>query len=101
MALGQGLQKAGHSEKLGIPFLQAYLVPFTPPHEFPSVLAPLPHGRLTRWAYGLSHRLTQRLMWQMSDRGMQERAADLGQRIRSEDGVARAVAVIERSREYK
>jgi len=54
------------SEKLGIPFLQAHLMPFTPTREFPSVLMPpLPQTRLTTWANGLSHRLTQQMMWQM------------------------------------
>jgi sterol 3beta-glucosyltransferase len=52
------------AEKLGIPFLQAYLMPFTPTCEFPSVLAPLPQTRLVAWANRLSHRLTQQMMWQ-------------------------------------
>lgn len=54
------------AEKLGIPFLQAHLMPFTPTSEFPSVLTPqLPQTRLTRWANGLSHRFAQQMMWQM------------------------------------
>ncbi|MDQ3248526.1 MAG: glycosyltransferase, partial [Chloroflexota bacterium] len=52
------------SEKLGIPFVQAYLVPFTPTSAFPSVLMPFPQTRFT-WANSLSHRLTQQMMWQM------------------------------------
>ena len=52
------------SEKLGIPFVQAYLVPFTPTCEFPGVLMPLPHSPLLAWANGLSHRVTQQMMWQ-------------------------------------
>jgi sterol 3beta-glucosyltransferase len=52
------------SEKLGIPFVPAYLYPFTPTREFPSVLTPLPQTRLTSWANRLSHRLAQQMMWQ-------------------------------------
>jgi sterol 3beta-glucosyltransferase len=58
------------SEKLGIPFVPAYLYPFTPTREFPSVLTPLPQTRLTSWANRLSHRLAQQMMWQTT------RAAD-------------------------
>lgn len=53
------------SEKLSIPFVQAYLLPFTPTHAFPSVLAPLPETRFTTWANRISHRLTQQMIWQM------------------------------------
>lgn len=53
------------AEKLGVPFIQAYLMPFSPTREFPSVLTPLPQSRLTRWANGLSHRLARQMMWQM------------------------------------
>lgn len=61
--LSNGLALA---EKLGIPFLQAHLMPFTPTNEFPSVLtAKLPQTRLTKWANGLSHRFAQQMMWQM------------------------------------
>lgn len=52
------------SEKLGIPFVPAYLYPFTPTREFPSVLSPLPQTRLPSWANSLSHRLAQQMMWQ-------------------------------------
>ncbi len=52
------------SEKLGIPFVPAYLYPFTPTREFPSVLSPLPQMRLPSWANSLSHRLAQQMMWQ-------------------------------------
>jgi UDP:flavonoid glycosyltransferase YjiC (YdhE family) len=54
------------AEKLGIPFLQAHLMPFTPTNEFPSVLTPqIPQTQLTKWANGLSHRFAQQMMWQM------------------------------------
>jgi sterol 3beta-glucosyltransferase len=52
------------SEKLGIPFVPAYLYPFTPTRVFPSVLTPLPQTRVTSWANRLSHRLAQQMMWQ-------------------------------------
>lgn len=52
------------SEKMGIPFVPAYLYPFTPTTEFPSVLSPLPQMRLPPWANWLSHQLAQQMMWQ-------------------------------------
>jgi len=52
------------SEKLGIPFIPAYLYPFTPTRELPSVLSPSPQTRLPAWANSLSHRLAQQMMWQ-------------------------------------
>ncbi len=52
------------SEKLGTPFIPAYLYPFTPTRESASVLAPLPGMRLPPWANSLSHRLAQQMMWQ-------------------------------------
>lgn len=52
------------SEKLAIPFLPAYLVPFTPTRVFPSALTPLPQTPLTRWLNKPSHRLAQQTMWQ-------------------------------------
>lgn len=52
------------SEKLGIPFVPAYLYPFTPTREFPSVLSPSPQMQLPSWANRLSHRLAQQMMWQ-------------------------------------
>ncbi|MDZ4721987.1 MAG: glycosyltransferase [Roseiflexaceae bacterium] len=53
------------SEKLGIPFLQAHILPLTPTREFSSVLAPLPQSPLTTWANRLSHRVTQQMLWHM------------------------------------
>ncbi|GCE16312.1 glycosyltransferase [Dictyobacter kobayashii] len=52
------------SEKLGIPLLLAYLVPFTPTSMFPGALTPLPQSPLTRWLNKPSHLLTQQTMWQ-------------------------------------
>jgi UDP:flavonoid glycosyltransferase YjiC (YdhE family) len=52
------------AERLNLPFLQAYVVPFTPTRFFPSVLAPnLPAG-LGSSLNRLSHNLTRQMMWQ-------------------------------------
>jgi len=48
------------AEKLGLPFLQAYVVPFTPTRDFSSVLTPKLPTPFNR----LSHGLTRQLMWQ-------------------------------------
>ena len=54
------------AEKLGVPFVQAHLVPFTPTRDFASVLAPpLPQTPLTSWTNALSHRVTEQMLWQM------------------------------------
>jgi sterol 3beta-glucosyltransferase len=52
------------SEKLDIPFVPAYLYPFTPTRDFPTVLSPSPQMRLPSWANRLSHRIGQQMMWQ-------------------------------------
>lgn len=52
------------SEKLGIPFIQAYYFPFTPTREFPNALVPMPAGGLPAWANRLTHSLAQQMMWQ-------------------------------------
>jgi UDP:flavonoid glycosyltransferase YjiC (YdhE family) len=63
---GMGGEYIGVSlaEKFGLPFIRAYLVPFTPTRAFPSVLAPglpqLAGGVVNR----LSHHLTRQVMWQ-------------------------------------
>lgn len=48
------------AEKLGLPLLQAYVVPFTPTQEFSSVLTP----KLPRPFNRFSHSLTRQMMWQ-------------------------------------
>jgi len=52
------------AEKFGIPFLQAYYIPFTPTQAYPSFLLPqLPSwfgGSLNRFSY----HLTRQIMWQ-------------------------------------
>lgn len=50
------------AEKLGLPFLQALNIPFTPTKAFAGVLFP----KFPRWlgGYRLSHRLTQQIVWQ-------------------------------------
>jgi sterol 3beta-glucosyltransferase len=51
--------------------------------------APIPRSQLT------VERLAAAINQVMDDRSMQQRAAELGTRIRAEDGVAGAVAVIQ------
>jgi sterol 3beta-glucosyltransferase len=48
------------AEKLNLPLLQAYVVPFTPTQNFSSVLTPKLPTPLNRF----SHQLTRQLMWQ-------------------------------------
>jgi len=52
------------SEKTGLPFVPAYLYPFTPTRDFPTVLLPTGEIRLPSWANRLSHRVGQQMMWQ-------------------------------------
>jgi len=52
------------SEKLGIRFVPAFVYPFTPTREFPSVLAPSTPFRLPGWVNRLTHLLAQQMMWQ-------------------------------------
>jgi sterol 3beta-glucosyltransferase len=52
------------SEKLGVRFVPAFVYPFTPTREFPSVLAPSTPFPLPGWANRLSHLLAQQMMWQ-------------------------------------
>ncbi len=52
------------SEKLGIPFVQAYYFPFTPTREFPNALVPMPPGGFPAWTNCLTHRVAQQMLWQ-------------------------------------
>jgi len=52
------------AEKLGVRFIPAYLYPYSPTREFPSVLVGIPQTPLTSWLNPLSHRLGQQMMWQ-------------------------------------
>jgi len=52
------------AEKLDIPLLQAYMVPFTPTTAFPGALLPQSPPRLGGALNRLSHQLTQQMMWQ-------------------------------------
>lgn len=55
---------AALAEKLGLPLLQAYYIPFTPTAAYPSFIAP----RLPSWLGGLlnrpSYHLARQMMWQ-------------------------------------
>lgn len=52
------------AEKLGIPLLEAHVVPFTPTAVFPGALFPAAVARLGGAANRLSHHLTRQIMWQ-------------------------------------
>ncbi|MBD3885225.1 glycosyltransferase family 1 protein [Phormidium tenue FACHB-886] len=52
--------------------------------------APIPRQKLT------AERLAQAIQMAVSDRSMRQRAASLGEKIRAEDGVTNAVAIIQR-----
>ena len=49
------------AEKLGLPFVPAFLYPLSPTKEFPGVLAP--QGMIPAWANRFSHRMVQQMMW--------------------------------------
>jgi sterol 3beta-glucosyltransferase len=52
------------AEKLGMPFLQAYLLPFTPTAAFPAIVFPSSLSRLGGLFNRLSHHLFRQMMWQ-------------------------------------
>jgi sterol 3beta-glucosyltransferase len=52
------------AEKLQMPFLPAFLFPFTPTRAFPGILFPQSLGKLGGAFNWLSHLLLQQLMWQ-------------------------------------
>jgi sterol 3beta-glucosyltransferase len=52
------------AEKLNIPFLQAYIFPFTPTKDFPAILLPQSISRLGGTVNRLSHHLFRQIMWQ-------------------------------------
>ena len=62
------------AEKLGLPLLQAYYIPFIPTGDYPSFLAPKPPAWFGRSLNRLSHHLARQIMWQS---------------FRSADGLAR------------
>ena len=53
------------AEKLSLPFLQAYLMPLTPTHQFASVLTPSLPGPLARLTNRLTHHVARQMIWQM------------------------------------
>jgi sterol 3beta-glucosyltransferase len=52
------------AEKLQIPFLQAYIFPFTPTTAFPAILLPQSISRFGGTVNRLSHHLFRQIMWQ-------------------------------------
>jgi len=61
------------AEKLGVPLLQAHVVPLTPTGAFASVLAPPLPALPAAWTNRLSHRAAEQMLWQMF-RGADARA---------------------------
>jgi UDP:flavonoid glycosyltransferase YjiC (YdhE family) len=57
------------AEKLKLPFLQAYVFPFTPTKAFPAVLFPRSISNLGGYVNRLSHRVFRQIMWQGSRTG--------------------------------
>ena len=54
------------AEKLGLPLLQAYYIPFTPTKSFPGALLPQSTPRLGGRFNRLTHHATREIMWQGS-----------------------------------
>jgi sterol 3beta-glucosyltransferase len=68
------------AEKLRIPFLQAYIFPFTPTKDFPAILLPQSIGKLGGTVNRLSHHLFRQIMWQASrkaDRSARQQVLNL------------------------
>jgi sterol 3beta-glucosyltransferase len=68
------------AEKLNIPFLQAYIFPFTPTKAFPAVLFPQSISRLGGTVNRLTHHLFRQIMWQGSrkaDRSARQQVLNL------------------------
>ena len=57
------------SEKLDVPLIESYVVPFTPTGEFPHPLVPASVPKLGGLANRLTYRLVQQMMWQSSRAG--------------------------------
>ncbi len=64
------------AEKLGLPFIQAWLVPFTPTHAFPAVSFP----RLGAWLGGRLNRPSHVIGWQWLAWPMQRASINLARR---------------------
>jgi sterol 3beta-glucosyltransferase len=68
------------AEKLRIPFLQAYVFPFTPTKDFPAILLPQGISKLGGTFNRLSHHLFRQIMWQASrkaDRSARQQVLNL------------------------
>jgi sterol 3beta-glucosyltransferase len=68
------------AEKLRIPFLQAYIFPFTPTKAFPAILLPQSISRLGGTVNRLSHHLFRQVMWQgfqKADRSARQQVLNL------------------------
>ncbi|MEO8356693.1 MAG: glycosyltransferase [Chloroflexota bacterium] len=52
------------AEKLGLPLIQAYLIPFTPTKDFPATVLPQSLPSLGGTFNRLTHHITRQMMWQ-------------------------------------
>jgi sterol 3beta-glucosyltransferase len=52
------------SEALDIPYVPAFLYPFTPTSEFANVLSPIRSKRMPGWAKRVTFHIAQQMMWQ-------------------------------------
>jgi sterol 3beta-glucosyltransferase len=59
------------AEKLNLPFLQAYIFPFTPTKAFPAILLPPFVAKFGGLVNRLSHHLFRQVMWQGARKGDQ------------------------------
>jgi sterol 3beta-glucosyltransferase len=68
------------AEKLNLPFLQAYIFPFTPTTAFPAIVLPQSISKLGGTVNRLSHHLFRQLMWkgfQTADRLARQQVLNL------------------------
>jgi sterol 3beta-glucosyltransferase len=59
------------AEKLNLPFLQAYIFPFTPTKAFPAILLPPFVAKFGGFVNRLTHHLFRQVMWQGARKGDQ------------------------------
>jgi UDP:flavonoid glycosyltransferase YjiC (YdhE family) len=69
IGIGSRFNGLALAEKLHLPLLQTYLVPFTPTKFFPSALVPQALPNLGGMFNRITHQLAQQMMWQSSRSG--------------------------------
>ncbi len=69
------------AEKFGIPFIEAYILPFSPTGAFPSALVPLPPALSLKPINRLTHHFARQMMWQTFrpiDRDIRRKVLQIG-----------------------